>query len=450
MVKGIRLSRTLRLRIGAFVALALFVVGASRASQLRSEWQRSAEDPLARIASAPEQAAQSRELIDFLERRVRGDRGDADVWAKLAGLYLQRLRRTGSLTDLDLALRAAQSSLAIVPAIRNTDGLASLAQAEFAAHEFGLARDHARQWAQLDASGAPYALLGDTFTELGDYAVAERAYLEMRRRSAGIDENVATRMARSAQLRGDYAGATHGFATARALELGRSEPSRERIAWFDWQLGDSAFFNGDDAAAQAHYDAALTAYPGYFRALASRGRLDAARGDLARAIADYGAAVRTLPDPTFVAELGDVYELAGRETEAQNQYGLVELIDHLSKINGVMYNRQVAMFYADHNRNVEAAYADAKREYAVRHDILGADALAWTALKAGRIAQAQTAMKAALRLGSRDPRLLYHAGMIARAAGDRSLSRTYLEHALALNPRFDALQSVTARAALGE
>ena len=46
--------------------------------------------------------------------------------------------------------------------------------------------------------------------------------------------------------------------------------------------------------------------------------------------------------------------------------------------------------------------------------------MAWTALKAGKIVEAQAAMQEALRLETRDARLFYHAGMIAEVAGPGS------------------------------
>jgi tetratricopeptide (TPR) repeat protein len=174
----------------------------------------------------------------------------------------------------------------------------------------------------------------------------------------------------------------------------------------------------------------------------------AALGDLPDAIQQYERAVRILPDLQFVAALGDLYKLAGREKEAATQYALVEQIGHLSATSGALYNRQLALFYADHDMKAEAAYADAVKEYEARQDIYGADAVAWTALKAGKTREAQAAIKEALKLGTRDAKLFYHAGMIARAAGQKDAARDYLKRALTLNPQFDALQAVIARNAL--
>ncbi len=220
------------------------------------------------------------------------------------------------------------------------------------------------------------------------------------------------------------------------------------MAWIRWQLGEVAFSPGDYPKAERHYRDALITFPNYYRALASLGRVLAARGDLPGAIEQYERVIRILPDPTSVAALGDLYTLSGRDKEATAQYELVEHIARLSAINGVMYNRQLALFYADHDLKAADAYANAGKEYAVRRDIYGADAVAWTALKAGKLDEADAMIKAALRLGTRDAKLFYHAGMIALASGDSSAARDYLKRAIKLNPEFDPLQAANARKAL--
>ncbi|MBA3768801.1 MAG: tetratricopeptide repeat protein, partial [Acidobacteria bacterium] len=294
----------------------------------------------------------------------------------------------------------------------------------------------------------PYGMLGDALLELGDYEKAADAYREMERRGGGISVSTETRQARLAQLRGDSEGAKLHFTRALVLALDLPLPPRETVAWCRWQLGETAFSIGDYETAERHYRDALVTFPDYYRALASFGRVRAARGDLAGGIEQYESAVRRLPDPSFVAELGDLYKLAGREKESVAQYALVEKIGHLSAVNGALYNRQLALFYADHDMKAEDAYGSAVKEYEVRRDIYGADAVAWTALKAGKINEAQAAIKEALRLGTRDAKLFYHAGMIARAVGDQTSARDYLKRALALNSRFDPLQSSIAMKAL--
>ncbi len=388
--------------------------------------------------------------IRFLEARVKQDPEDFVAYNKLAGYYLQRLRETGNIAYLDLTARVARASLAAVPAVQNTGGLAALAQAEFASHNFAAARDHAVQLTKLDPlKSYPYQMLGDALLELGDYDRAITAFKQMeRQQKLGGSISIETRQARLALVRGNPDIAQRHFFNALAFARNLPVPPPETIAWCQWQLGEVAFSRGHYKTAEPHYRDALAAFPGYFNALASLGRVRAAQGDFPGAIQQYEEAVRRLPDPTFVAALGDLYKLAGRQKEAAVQYALVEQIGHLGAVSGTLYNRQLALFYADHDLKPEVAYANAKREYTVRQDIYGADAVAWTALKAGKLAEAQKSIKQALRLGTQDAKLFYHAGMIAHAAGDRGAARNYLQRALTLNPQFDPMQAGIARRAL--
>jgi len=275
---------------------------------------------------------------------------------------------------------------------------------------------------------------------------------EMERRPTGTDGgtlNIETRLARLAMLRGKADEAKRRFTNALEAALRLDPAPRETVAWCYWQLGEIAFMTGDYDEAERRARDALTTFPGYYRALGSLGRALAARGDAAGAIEQYERVTRTLPDPVFIAALGDLYRLAGRDREAAAEYQLVAQIGRLSELNGTLYNRQLALFWADHDLEPEAAYAAAAKEYEVRKDVYGADAVAWTALKAGKLDEARAAIKEALRLGTEDARLLYHAGMIAKAAGDAAAARSYLERALELSPQFDPVQAARAREALG-
>jgi hypothetical protein len=51
-------------------------------------------------------------------------------------------------------------------------------------------------------------------------------------------------------------------------------------------------------------------------------------------------------------------------------------------------------------------------------------------------------------LGTPDARLLYHAGLIERAAGDAEHGAQLIQRALELNPRFDPLLTGDAHAAV--
>ena len=97
---------------------------------------------------------------------------------------------------------------------------------------------------------------------------------------------------------------------------------------------------------------------------------------------------------------------------------------------GSVYDRQLVLFAADHDRGVRAAVEMARAELEVRADIYGFDALAWALFKAGRLDEAAAAADQALSLGTPDPRLAYHAGMIAAAREETERARELLTAAL--------------------
>jgi tetratricopeptide (TPR) repeat protein len=435
------------------VPLSLFLaalLSAGCGSGLSSAPSNSSSITVPPASPVPANTDGSERAIRFLEDRVKRDPDDFIALNKLAGYYLLRLRETGNVTWLNLAERAARSSLKAIPAEQNAGGLSLLAQVEFASHDFASARDHAGQLTRLEPRKAyPYLLLGDALTELGDYEAARSAFREMERRGSA-DVVARTRLARMAALTGDNARAERFYVDALNLAVEAVPPSRETIAWCRWQLGETAFGAGDYDRAEKHYRDSLVTFPDYYRALAGLGRALAAKGAINGAIEHYERAVRILPDPASVSALGDLLQVAGRTKEAEAQYALCEQTARISAAGGQLYNRQLALYYADHGLKSGEAYQLAKREYETRRDVYGADALAWAALKAGKIDEARQAAKDALRLGTQDAKLFYHAGMVARAAGDREAAQEYLRRALNLSPRFDPRQSQVAKQALSE
>jgi pentatricopeptide repeat protein len=399
--------------------------------------------------------------IRWLEDRVKDNPGDFIAYNKLAGYYLRRLQETGSMNYLELASRAVEGSFAVLPKEENAGGLGVLAEIEYASHNFATSRDYAYKLIEMSkltnftrqqmSDLGPYQLLADSLLELGEYDKAKAAYKEMEKRNVyGPDAlaSVEIRLSRLAFLQGKMIAAETHLTNALSNALEAVPPPRERITWIRWQLGETAFAAGKYEAAEQHYRDALVTYPDYFRALASLGKVRAARGDLQQAIEYYEKTTKINPDPIFISALGDIYKLSGREQEAKAQYELVEQIAKLSKLRGALYNRQLAIFYADHDMKPEEAYQNAIKEYEARKDIYGADAVAWTALKAGKLKEAQEAMKEALKLDTQDAKLYYHAGMIAMAAGDSAGAKSNLDKALKLNPQFDPFQAQIARSAL--
>ncbi len=109
---------------------------------------------------------------------------------------------------------------------------------------------------------------------------------------------------------------------------------------------------------------------------------------------------------------------------------------------------ELAVFEADHGDRRRALRL-ARQGYAAAPSVRSADALGWALTRAGRPVDGLAFARRALRLGSRDPLFLYHAGIAARAAGERDAARSYLARALEANPRFSPLHGPRAAASAG-
>jgi tetratricopeptide (TPR) repeat protein len=143
--------------------------------------------------------------------------------------------------------------------------------------------------------------------------------------------------------------------------------------------------------------------------------------------------------PGYIAELGDIYQTIGDTQDAEKQYKLVQYIGLLGHINQMLHNRDLALFYADHDRNLKEALALAHKEFEVRSDIYTWDALAWALYKNGKYAEASDAMSQAMRLGTKDPMLLFHSGMISAKSGHDAQAVQQLDEAIRINPHFHVL-----------
>jgi tetratricopeptide (TPR) repeat protein len=372
--------------------------------------------------------------------RVRPD--DAAIYYKLGDAYVEKGRETGDITYYDLASQSLQHALKLEPDLG--PARRHLAYVLYSLHDFPGAARESRRAIELDPRDSnAYGVLGDTQLETGQYDAAAKTYTQM----AAIKDDLYSYSRRSGleTIRGDNSAAIADLTRAIALGLRAGAPA-EAIAWAETRLAEDYFLLGklDEAAAQDQ--AALATDPGYYRALSSLGQVRAGQGRLDEAADLYRGAIAVIPLPEYAAALGDVYAKMGRPQDAQRQRELVEFIARLNTINRVLYNRVLVDYYADHDLEHQQAIDLAAREFAVRQDIYGHDALAWALYRSGKAAEALPHIVAALRFQTTDARLYFHAGMIYLALGRNDLARARLARALAINPHFQPiLDEVAAR-----
>src|SRR5437764_911772 len=155
------------------------------------------------------------------------------------------------------------------------------------------------------------------------------------------------------------------------------------------------------------------------------------------------------PLPQYVIALGDLQTVAGDAAGAARSYALVRTEEALFKANGVNVDLELALFDTGHGE-VGAGLAAARQEWARRHSILVADALAWALYRSGDALAALRYERSATSLGMRDALFFFHEGMIERALGRTAAARSDLRAALSIDPNFSILHAAQARAALRE
>ena len=412
------------------VALLLTIPMGAISSLLRTALDTS-RPPAALL---PDPRSQGQRAVEAAQNRLQRAPGDARAMTGLASAYLQRARDTGDPTYYSKADALVSTALAIRP--DDTDALITAGSLALSRHDFAVALEWGKRAVTLaPARAAAHGVLADALVELGSYDDA----LVTTQRMADLRPDLASysRISYLRELHGDLPGAIDAMRIAiQAGPLGG-----EATAWCEVQLGNLHFATGNLDDAERAYARSLKRIDGYAHGYAGLARVTAARGDLAGATTLYERATARLPLPDYVGALGDVYERLGDAVAAERQYALIEVQRRLLVANGVRVDADLALFDADHGRDVARAVEVARAEYAIRPSVQIADILAWAEFQSGDVAGALRHSVEALALGSQDPLLLYHAGVIAQAAGDGPRARELLQRVHDLNPRFSLLWS---------
>jgi tetratricopeptide (TPR) repeat protein len=383
------------------------------------------------------------ERITALQNQVKEAPGDYTRYERLGEAYFQKARETGDVAYYDLAETTLNRSVSLIPnGVSTADPQVDLALVYMGEHRFNDALASTQNAISVGSGNlVAFATEGDAYTDIGDYSKAELAYNTLRTMGSAIASPLAvsymadSRLSYLKFLGGDTAESIQLMQRATVAAIQLNIP-KENLAWLYYEWGQRYFQAGDLHHADMAYSSALAADPSHYRSLAGLAQVRAAQERFEEAISLYKSSVAIVPFPQYIADLGDVYLKTGHTRDAQQQYDLVEYIGYLGKINRVLNNRELALFYADRGIKSTQAVQLARKELEIRHDIYTWDTLAWTLYRNHQPAEAKQAMDHAERLGTNDPLLLFHAGAIEHAVGDDAAACQKLELALRINPHF--------------
>lgn len=423
----------------------LTIAGLGLGAHLRSDDGRGDGRPLpAHLLEMDMEELERRDReISFFERRAAEDPFSAGDQSELARRFLRRARSTGSHDDVLRAEQAARRSLAL-RSQHNSGTIAMVVATLLEQHRFVEARTVGTLLVEVEGENPAHrAMLGETQLELGDYDSASAMFATLATSRSHLD--VAPRLARWEEIRGRPHAARALLVAARDEALRRAELPREQAAWFHLRLADFDLRHGRVDSADAGVRAGLQLAPGDYRLLVAMARVEAARGNWPRAIEHAEAAMVIVLEPATLALLSEVYSASGDSAMAA-EYADAAAIS-LENPTGA-FHRAESLFLLDQGRRVAEIHEQAVEDLRTRRDVYGYDLLAWSLHKLGQHEAAREAMKSALKMGTRDASMFYHAGMIERALGDDAAARRYLRGALDVNPSFHPSHALTARATL--
>jgi tetratricopeptide (TPR) repeat protein len=393
----------------------------------------------ARMAQAPTPGVKTDDRIAKLQKQPN----TAVTQCMLAKAYIQKMRETVDFGYLERASKLVDNVLIHDPV--NFEAIRLRSEISMERHEFQSVADYSAAVIKF-APNDPWSwgMLGDASMELARYEQAKDAYMKMV--SLKPDISSYNRLAYYQFVTGNSEAAIRLM--KNAIASGAESP--ENTAWCLVDLGGMLFKTGAIDEAQQAYEEALTVFPGYYPAFAGLGKVAAAREKWDLAIENYKRAQSIVPMPEYAAVLNSIYLRLKKPEEAKKQRDLIDVIERMGRAGGEKTNRNLALLYADQERDLDRAKELVENEMKVRPEIYTHDALSWVLYKLKKYDEAEAASQFALSLHTAEPVFYFHAGIIAAQLGKKDEARKYLKKALELNPHFDVDQAPAAAAALAK
>lgn len=378
-----------------------------------------------RVAAAADLAGQ----VTQLERAVAADPTDLRSLQGLGAAYVSRAAETGDPSYYSLSGRALDRAEALAPG--DPDTLLARGNRALALHEFDDALEMGERARALRPDTA--SVLGvvvDAQVELGRYEEAATTLQTMLDRKPGLP--ALSRASYQRELRGDVAGAVTAMQQAQAAAVAGSYD----LGVVTTLLGDLLYQRGQLEPADNAYDDALRAVPGMVNALYGKARVQAARGDVEGAAAALQQVNDRQPTVVGLVLLAELQQRGGDTTAAAETADLVRTVAQLQQQSGSVVDLEMALFEADRGDPAQALrYARTARD-ARPGNVFVEDALGWALLRSGDAAGAVPHTEAALRLGTANPLLRYHAAEVFAAVGDTARAREELQTVIAATPWF--------------
>jgi len=331
-------------------------------------------------------------------------------------MYIAKARELGDPGAYNLAM---QSALAIEA--QQPNSLAALllrGHALHSLHHFSEAERIARRLVSERGLPLDFGLLGDVLVDRGALDEAIENYQRMM--DLRPDSHAYTRAAHVRYLKGDLGGALAAMHTAaRAV----SPRNRESFAWTWSKLAAFQLQTADFELALSSVRRALEVLPSSYPALRVQAQIQLASAQPQLAIASLRSAAQHTPHPEVLWSLIEALQLTGDEAEAERVRA------RLLSSGAQEDPRAFALYLATQGEQLQTAERLVNAELSERADAYSYETLAWVQSARGAHEQALHNARLSLAPGTDDPRLFYHAALVAERAGELQQSRAWLARA---------------------
>lgn len=372
-------------------------------------------------------------LIQNFEQRIEKNPQDISNLTILGQLYLRHAKEADDLEAYTKASNALERALEIRPDFETAK--LHLAEVYSARHRFEealiLASDVRKQ---NPKSNIAIAFAFDCELELGRYEDAKRSIDELAKREQSPP--VLARQAHLSEITGDRDRAIVLIDTALTSldELGALP---DEVKWYLWRKGNLLLSCGRAEEAKQFFARVIDIDPKDDASNTGLAQAQHACGETEAAIKTIQVVVDEFDAPPAMALLGDYHSAMGNHEIAEQWYQKTEakMREELI-VAGDAHAREVALFFADHNRNISEALSLATSDFDQRQDLYAHDTLAWCQYRAGNFEAAYVNIQIALKPGANDANLFYHAALICEKTGRQADAERWRKRMKEANPLF--------------
>jgi tetratricopeptide (TPR) repeat protein len=387
-------------------------------------------------ASTPESSPAMKKIV-AAERFIASNAKSPSGYVELAMAYAKRARETGDDTFYDKAIDAADKALAIDAS--NFEAKKARVWILLGQHDFGSAAVEAKALNKLVPDDVMvYGLMTDAYIELGRYDEAEKSAQWMLDLRAGNVPGL-TRGAYLRELFGDIEGALEMMDMALRR---MSETEYEERAWLLTHVGHLQLLAGRVDLAEQVVNEALRTFPNYHYAIQklAQVRMKQARAKDAAELLAKRYEIAAHPENLF--EAAAAMHAAGMKKEATATFRKFEKEALAESENVDNANRELAIYYLDFANKAKDGLRLAKMQFDRRQDVHTMSVYAWALHKNGRSKEAFELAERATAIGTRDARVRYYAGVIAKANKATTKSSDHLAIAAATAKEVDLARSI--------